>query len=274
MPEIVDTHAHLTDERLLSQLDAILVRAAGAGVCQVIVVGTTAGDSALGLELARSRPGLFAAVGIQPNVVAEAQPGDWERVEALARSGLPIALGETGLDRYWDRTPFPAQQEMFQRHVDLALELDLPVIIHCRECELDIIEQLGRLARPIRGVLHSFTGEVEHARAFVELGLHVSYAGMVTFPKPDLDALRATAAGVPADCLLVETDSPYLAPQPQRGRTNEPAHVVHTLRTLAEVRRQSLEELARITTENARRLFRLPAEETLQTIPRGGGSRS
>ena len=155
--------------------------------------------------------------------------------DLVNRPGV-VAVGETGLDRYWDRTPFPEQQEWFDRHLRLAHERDLPVVIHSRDCQSDIIEQLRRLNRPVRGVMHAFTGTWDDAQAYLELGLHLSFAGTVTFTNKSLDALRDVAARVPLDRLLVETDSPYLSPHPCRGQTNEPARVALTAARLAEIR--------------------------------------
>jgi TatD DNase family protein len=260
---LVDSHAHLEDPRLRRDWDAVLDRARGAGVVWIIAIGTTASDSATVLELARSHPGIFAAVGIHPNDAAAAGPDDWPRIVELAGQPGVVAIGETGLDRYWDRTPFAIQQEWFDRHLELAHRLDLPVVIHCRDSQGELIEQLRGLGRPVRGVQHSFTGSWDEARAFLDLGLHLSFAGMLTYTNKSLDPLRDVAARVPLDRILVETDSPYLSPHPYRGQTNEPARVVLTARRLAEVRGIPPEELARITTENARRLFHLPAGETL-----------
>lgn len=261
---LIDTHAHLTDERLAANLMTVLSESRAAGVEQIIAIGTTAPDSAATVTLAAAHAGVFAAVGIQPNHVAEAVPGDWEQIEALARAPRVVALGETGLDRYWDHTPFADQQAMFDRHLELAAALDLPVVIHCRQCEADIIAQLSRLGRPVVGVLHSFTGTAEDAAAFLELGLHLSFAGMVTFDSRKLDDLRRVAATVPIDRLLVETDSPYLSPHPFRGKTNSPGRVALTAAALAQERGLSLAEVAQATTRNARRLFRLPEADRIE----------
>lgn len=256
---VVDTHAHLQDSDLGLDLDGVISRARAARVAHVLAIGITAADSAEVIAIAHRFPGyVFAAVGVQPNHTAEAVEGDWERVVELAKDPAVVAIGETGLDRYWDRAPFPTQQDWFTRHLELAAQRDLPVVIHCRDCERDIIEQLSRLGRPVKGVLHSFTGTWDDAQAFLDLGLHISFAGMVTFANRKLDPLREAAVRVPADRLLVETDSPYLSPHPFRGRKNEPARVVHTLERVAEVRGVTPEALAATTTANARRLFRLP----------------
>jgi TatD DNase family protein len=265
-PGLVDTHAHLDDPDLKRDLEGVLERAREAGVAQAIAIGTTAEDSAGVQTMATAHPGIFAAVGIHPNHASEARPGDWERIVALAEMPGVVALGETGLDRYRDPTPFPEQQAWFDRHLALAEERGLPVVIHCRESARDIIDQLARLGRPVRGVLHSFTGTWDEAQAFLELGLHISFAGMVTFTNKNLDPLRAVAARVPIDRLLVETDSPYLSPHPFRGRTNEPARVALTATLLAELRGLPPADFARVTTANARRLFGL-ADDWLLSAP-------
>jgi TatD DNase family protein len=256
--DLVDTHAHLQDEAFRDSLVGVLARARSEGVSQVIAIGTTAADSAEVVELARLHPGVFAAVGVQPNHVADANPADWERVVALSTAPGVVAIGETGLDRYWKTTPLEAQQDWFDRHLDLAENLGLPVVIHCRDCAGDIVSQLGRRGRSIRGVLHSFTGDWDDAEAFLELGLHVSFAGMVTFANKKLDPLREAAARVPLNRLLVETDSPYLSPHPHRGQTNEPARVAFTARRIAEERGMAFADLARQVARNARALFGLP----------------
>jgi TatD DNase family protein len=261
---LVDTHAHLEDARLRDDLDNVLMRASAAGVLQIVAIGTTADDSAVVLALADDHRGIFAAVGVHPNHASEARKGDWDRVTELAGRPRVVALGETGLDRHWDRTPMAVQKDWFQRHLELAHERDLAVVIHCREAERDIIEQLAGLGRPVRGVLHSFTGTADDARAFLDLGLALSFAGMITFANKALDPLREVAAWVPIDRLLVETDSPYLSPHPHRGQTNEPARVAFTAERLAQLRDMSAAELAAATTANARALFRLPADETLR----------
>jgi TatD DNase family protein len=262
-PTWVDTHAHLSDGRLHSQLPDVLKRARHAGVSQVIAIGTTAADSALLARAAQAHPGVFGAAGIHPNDAAAASEQDWTSISDLVTQSCVVAVGETGLDRYWDRTPFEVQQFWFNRHLALAHDHDLPVVIHCRDCQRDIIELLRRNGRPIRGVMHAFTGSCEEADAFLALGLSISFAGMLTFTNKGLDSLRAVAASVPLDRLLVETDSPYLSPHPFRGQTNEPARVVLTGQRLAEIRGLSADELARITTANAGKLFRLPAGECL-----------
>jgi TatD DNase family protein len=255
---LVDTHAHLADRELSRNLGEILGRARSAGVVQVVAVGTTAEDSVIVHEQAARARGVFATVGIHPNHAGDARPGDWEKIEALSRLNGVVGVGETGLDRYRDHTPFSQQQQWFGKHLALAHERELPVVIHCRESEADIIAQLAGLGRPVRGVLHSFSGTWEQAEAFLELGLDLSFAGMVTFTNKSLDRLREVASRVPLDRILVETDSPYLSPHPFRGQPNEPARVALTAEQLAGLRGLTPAEFAAITTRNARRLFSLP----------------
>jgi TatD DNase family protein len=256
--DLVDTHAHLDDRRVLSQIDAVLERATTAGVRQVISQATSASSSEEVVRVAEAHLAVFAAVGIHPNDAGDAREGDWERVVALLDHPRVVALGESGLDRYWDKTPLAVQQDYFGRHLRAAHDRDLPVVIHCRESADEILEQLTALKRPIRGVLHSFTGDLALSVRFLDLGLHLGFAGQVTFANKTLDALREVAATMPLDRLLVETDSPYLTPHPHRGRPNEPAYVALTTYKIAELRRISARALASATSLNARRLFRLP----------------
>ena len=259
--ELIDTHAHLDDEQFRDDLPAVLDRARAAGVCRVITIATTAPSSAASVDLAARHPLLAATVGIQPNHVAEAAPGDWEEVVRLVTRPKVVAVGETGLDRYWDHTPFPQQEDYFARHLALARRHNLAVVIHCREAEADVVRMLREDYErhgPVRGVMHSFTGDTPTATACAEMGLYISFAGMITYK--NAQDLRDVAKTVPLDRLLVETDSPYLAPVPHRGQRNEPAFVTHTLSCLAGIRGLGPEELARQTTTNAQTLFsRLPA---------------
>ncbi len=258
---LFDTHAHLDDEQFDADRDSVVARATAAGVTTIVAVGTTAASSQKCIELAASYPGVYASVGIQPNHCAEAQPGDWDRIVELAKQPRVVALGETGLDRYWDYTPFEMQQDYFDRHLRLSQQLDLPFIVHMRDCGADIVQMLreARQRGPLRGVMHSFTGDAALAVECLDLGLYISFAGMVTYKKSD--ELRAVAATIPNDHILIETDAPYLSPHPKRGqRPNEPALLVHTAACLAEVRGVTADEFAAQTTSNAKRLFRAIAK--------------
>jgi len=258
---LIDAHAHLDVAEFDADREAVLARARKAGIGAIVCPAIHAASSEAVVRLAASAAGVFAAVGIQPNYCAEAKPGDWERVVALAGEPRVVAIGETGLDRHWDFTPFPVQQDFLDRHLRLAQDRGLPLIIHCREAEVDVLAILGEAARrgPLRGVLHAFSGDRAFAEACLALGLHLSFAGAVTYTNKKFASLREAAAAAPGDRILIETDSPYLVPHPLRGREkrNEPAHLVLTARCLAELRGQTVAEVAAQTTANARRLFGL-----------------
>lgn len=255
--QLVDTHAHLDEDAFSFDRADVVANAAAAGVTRIITIGTTLSSSRAALAIAAEYPGVYAAVGIHPNYAAVAQPDDWGEIEALVREPRAVGIGETGLDRYWDHTPIAVQQDYFDRHLDLSRRTGKPFIVHCREAESDVVAQLRRAAgqSSLRGVMHSFAGSGATADVCLELGLSLSFAGMVTYKKSE--ELRQIAARVPADRILVETDAPYLAPVPNRGKRNEPAWVRHTAEVIAQVRGVSLEELAAQTTANAVRLFSL-----------------
>jgi TatD DNase family protein len=255
---LIDTHAHLDDPKFASDIAEVVARATATGLDRVITIGTDAATSRANVELASRFPLLRSAVGIQPNHVSEAQPGDWDLILELAKHPTCVAIGETGLDRYWDRAPFPLQEEYFARHLALSRELRKPVIIHCREAEADVLRMLRAdvdAHGPIAGVMHSFTADAATAKACMEMGLYISFAGMLTYK--NAEDLRQAAATIPLERLLVETDSPYLAPMPNRGKRNEPAYVVHTAECLAKVKAIPLARLAEETTRNARVLFKI-----------------
>lgn len=255
---LFDTHAHLNSEHFAEQVDEVVDRAKNAGLEGVIVIGVDYETSLRACDLAAEYPGfLYAAIGIQPNSVGEAKEGDFDRVSQLAAYPGVRAIGETGLDCYWDDTPLEMQRVFFDQHINLCHQTGLPMVVHMRDSGDEIVEQLKAHDLIPAGVMHSFTGDLRLADHCLELGLHISFAGMVTFKNNP--ALREVAKMIPNDRILIETDSPYLSPEPLRGRRpNEPERVVHILQCLAEVRETTPEELAKITTENAKRLFQLP----------------
>jgi len=258
---LVDTHTHLDQPEFDADREAVIARARQAGVEMIISVGISADSSRAALSLAEAHPEIFAAVGIQPNQCAEAAEGDWDRIVAMAGQPGVVAIGETGLDRYWDFTPLDVQRDYFDRHLRLAQEHDLPVIIHCRDAADELLPILreAHARGPLRGLLHAFSGDKAMAAECLELGLYLSFAGMVSYTNKKFRPLREIAAEVPDDRLLIETDSPYLVPHPLRGKQkrNEPACLVHTAESLAELRGVDPDALARQTTANARRLFQL-----------------
>lgn len=258
-PVLIDTHAHLDDDRFRDDLPAVLNRARAVGVSHIVVVATTAANCLSIQTLAQSHPDMLSpTAGIHPNHAKEAAPGDWDVVVQLVRDRKALALGETGLDRHWHDTPFPMQEDYFARHLNLAREANLPVVIHCREAEADVVRMLRHefdRHGPIKGIMHSFAGTKETADACLAMGLHISFAGMLTYK--NAQNLRDVAATLPLERLLVETDCPYLAPVPVRGQRNEPAFVAHTASCLAGVQRVDVSILAERTTANARLLFSL-----------------
>jgi TatD DNase family protein len=261
---MIDTHCHLDDQQFDADRGAVVARAAQAGVGQMIAVGTTAASSQATVRLAETYPSLYAAVGIHPNSCAEAGPGDWDAVVSLLDHPRVVALGETGLDRYWDYAPIELQREYFDRHLRMSQQRDRAIIIHCRDAHADMMPMLREAAArgPLRGVVHAFSGNAAMAGECLDLGLYVSFAGNVTYTNKKFQSLREAAAVVPGDRILIETDSPYLTPEPLRGkqRRNEPALVAHTAAALAALRGVALDEFVRQTAANARRLFQLDVE--------------
>ncbi len=253
---LIDTHAHLAHHLLSNDIEGVIQRASQAGLIGICCIGTTLEDSTKCCELATRFDCVRAAVGLHPNDCCKAQAGDWQEIEALAQDAAVVALGETGLDRHWDDCPWEVQVDFFRQHIQLSRETRLPVVIHTRDCAEETLELMQTESKngPFTGVMHSFTGSIDVARGCLELGLYISFAGMITF-KNAAD-LRGVAAQIPLDRILIETDSPYLTPHPHRGhRPNEPAMLRHTLNSLAELFQISPVELAQRTTSNAQRLF-------------------
>ncbi len=259
--ELIDTHAHLDLPEFEPDRDAVIVRACAAGVGYVLCPAISAASSLAVVALAEQHPQVLAAVGIHPNSCAEARPEDWDVVRRLARHGRVVAIGETGLDRYRDYSPLELQKEYLDRHLRLGAECGLPVILHCRDAEEDLVAMLREAVRrgKLEGVLHACSVDFETLGECMALGLHASFAGVVTYTNRKFDALRRVAAAVPESRILVETDSPYQTPHPLRNKQprNEPAHVVYTAARLAALRGVPFETLAAQTTANARRLFKL-----------------
>jgi TatD DNase family protein len=234
---------------------AVLERARTAGVSRFLIPGTTLEDSAAAVELAQRHDGVFAAVGIHPHEAKDFEPArDGPALEALARRGKVSAIGEVGLDFHYDLSPRGKQLEVLEWMLDLAARLELPAILHNRESGAEMLTMLKRFSRRERpGVFHSFTESAEYGTSALDLGYLVSFSGMITFRAAD--NIREAAAGLPLDAMLVETDSPFLAPVPHRGRPCEPAFVVETAKTLAEVKGTDLETVAGSTTANFATLF-------------------
>ncbi len=233
-------------------------RRRAAGVEAIVCVGTTLASSRAAVQLAETHAGIYAAVGIHPNSCVEASNGDWQAIAALAEHPRVVALGETGLDRHWDFAPLELQIEWLRRHLRLGRQTGLPVVIHCRDAAADLLPilQAETAAGPPALLVHAFSGDEATAVKCLELGMFLSFAGNATYANKKFQSLRAAAAVVPADRILIETDCPYLTPEPLRGRQrNEPALVAHTAAYLAGLRGVSVAQFAAETTANARRLF-------------------
>jgi TatD DNase family protein len=261
MSTLVDSHCHLADPRLYSDLDGALQRAADAGVAAILAVGAIGSIEAdrLTVEIAERYQRVFAAVGVHPHNAADCDEPRATELAELATSLRVVAIGETGLDFHYMHSPAEAQERAFRRHLELARSLERPVVIHCREAErrlCEIVREVG--LPPAGGVIHCFTGDNEAAREFVELGLYVSFSGILTFR--NARAVRAAAATVPLERLLIETDAPYLAPEPYRGNRNEPAYVRRTFEVLSNLRGADPLELSAHLRANAERLFRIPCD--------------
>ena len=253
-----DTHAHLNAEQFDGSLVDVIARAREESVSRINVVGTTLSDSLRAVQIAEDFDWVYATVGIQPNYVSDAGSGDFDSIIELADRPDVIAVGETGMDRYWDRAPIELQREFFCKHVELSLRVGKPFVVHMRNCGDDIVDVFNSFIdrKPLNGVMHSFTGDECLAEKCIEFGLHISFAGMLTYKKSD--DLRRVAATIPMDRLLIETDCPYLSPHPHRShRPNEPALIRHTAACLAEQFGVSIEKMADVTTSNALRLFGL-----------------
>ena len=257
--QLVDTHCHLDEESLATDLDGVIDAAVSGGVSRMVTIGTDLASSQRTLELASRFPGIvFPAIGIHPNYTAAALPGDWAAIEELAADPRVVAIGETGLDRYWDYAPVELQRDYFRLHLELSRRLQKPFIVHCREADDEVREMLRDAAAngELNGVMHSFCQSQESADEYLNLGLHLSFTGMLTF-KRNVE-LREIASRLPPDRLFVETDAPYLAPMPHRGKRNEPGFVRFTLECLAECHGVTAAEMAGITTANACQFFAIP----------------
>jgi TatD DNase family protein len=253
---IVDSHCHLDFPDFAADLDAIVERATAAGVGRIVTISTRVRQFDKLLAIAERFSNVYCSVGTHPHNAREELDITVDDLIARSRHPKMVAIGEAGLDYHYDYSPRDAQEEGFRRHIAAARETGLPLVIHSRECDADmariLTEETGKGAFP--AILHCFTAGPELARTAIDLGLHISFTGILTFKRSD--DLRAISASLPADRILVETDSPYLAPGKFRGKRNEPAHVTEVAKTMAETRGVSPDAIAAQTTENFFRLFR------------------
>jgi len=250
---LIDSHCHLTDPKLLEQLDAVLSRALAAGVSEMITIGTDVDDDAAAVALCRGRSNLRCSIGVHPNYVAEARIEDLDRVKELQADPAVVALGEMGLDYFHHFSDRDRQREFFERQMQMAVEVNKPVVIHCREAVDDTLA-LMRGFPSVRAVFHCFTGKLDEAGRILDAGYFLGFTGPITFKKND--ELREVVKRTPIDRLFVETDAPYLTPEPMRKqKLNEPALVMHTAAMVANVKGVTIEELDRVTSESVRGFF-------------------
>ena len=255
MTTFIDTHAHLYDERYEDDRAEMIARAAEAGVTQIISMGDTMAASAQVIADAERYPTLYAAVGVHPESACVLTDTEREQLLAWAKHPKVVAIGEIGLDYYWEKDPKvrAVQRGLFVTQLGIARAAGLPVCIHDREAHGDTLAILQAEGRDLAGVLHCYSGSLETARELWKLGYYIGIDGPLTFK--NAGKLPAIVREAPQERLLIETDSPYLAPVPKRGKRNEPAYVTFVAAKIAELRGESVEEVARYTTENARRLY-------------------
>jgi TatD DNase family protein len=256
---LIDTHTHLHDPEFDTDRETVIQRARQDGVDRMITIGTDLASSQNAVELAQKYDFIYATVGVHPHEVKTLPDDSYQALEELAKQPKVVAYGEVGLDYYYMHSPKDLQQKHFREQVRLARSLGLPLVIHTREASEDTLTVLKEeKAEEIGGVFHCYTGDLATAKAALNMGFFISFSGILTFPKTM--ELQAVAREIPVESLLVETDCPYLAPIPYRGKRNEPAYVRHVAERLAQIKALPYEELAHTTTQNAKRLFKRLAE--------------
>ncbi len=259
-----DSHCHLTDQQFAADQGAVLQRAVAADVTRMVSICSDAADAVAAHALARQYDGLWCTAGIHPHAAAKARPGDLDRITELLEDAKVVAVGETGLDYHYDNSPRAAQRRLLEQHVQLAADLGLPLVVHSREADDDTIGLLRSVEGEVLGVLHCFAGGADLLDAGIEAGWMISFSGLITFKNwDDQGLLRA----VPREQLLIETDSPYLAPVPHRGKRNEPAFVRQVGEAVARVLATELAEVAALTTANALRFYGLGRDAAKLAFP-------
>jgi TatD DNase family protein len=253
---LIDSHAHLDDERFDKDRDSIIKSLKESGIELVINPGADVSSSIKAVALSEKYDNIYAAVGVHPHDVKDMDENTIELLRSFSKREKVVAIGEIGLDYYYDNSPRDIQRKMFKEQLELAKEVGLPVIIHSRDAAGDTFDILKEAQDgTLRGVLHCYSGSVEMAMDYVDMGFYISLGGPVTFKKSRVP--KEVAKAVPIERLLIETDSPYLTPEPYRGKRNEPIYVRYVAGVIAELRGMTFEELASKTAENAKRLFRI-----------------
>lgn len=255
--KFTDVHVHLEDERFDDDREETIKRAFGAGAEFLINGGSSVKSSRKGVEIAGQYDNIYCCVGVHPHDADKTQPDSLEIIAELAANKKVIAIGEIGLDYYYDYSDREVQKEWFRKFMSLAADLNLPVVIHDRDAHADCLETVKIYAGKVKGIYHCYSGSVEYAREIMKLGYAMSFGGITTFSnaKTCVEVVKS----LPAEMILTETDAPYLAPSPFRGRRNEPSYVPHIISKIAEIRNVSPEIIAETTIENAKRIFNIPS---------------
>ncbi|WP_050636852.1 TatD family hydrolase [Candidatus Stoquefichus sp. SB1] len=246
-----NTHTHLNSDELYANRDIFIQHAIASNVEYIVVAGYDLSSSKRAVEIACEYPFIYATVGISPNDCKDTTEDDLNEIETLLQNPRVVALGEIGLDYYWDDVPRDKQKDIFQKQIDIAKRHDKPIVIHARDAYEDTYSMLKQAAH--RGIMHCYSGSVEMAKRYIQIGFEISLAGPVTFKNAKVPKMVATEIGI--DHLMIETDCPYLAPHPFRGKLNEPANVVYIAQEIAKLKNMEIEDVARITTFNAKRMF-------------------
>ena len=253
---LIDSHAHLDMKAYDGDRDRVLTRAEQAGVASIITIGVDLTSSLKGLELAHRYDALFSSVGYHPHEASRMNDTDLQQLENLATDSKIMAWGEIGLDFYRCYSPAAVQRAVFEKQLEVARGMDLPVIIHSRDANHEVFGTLKNRKGRLRGAIHCFSGDYDLAMAFIELGFYISIPGIVTYKKAT--RMQEVASKIPLERLLVETDAPFLTPDPERGKRNEPAFIAYTAHAIARLRGMDFEDLVRRTAENTKKLFNLP----------------
>ena len=246
-----NTHSHLNSEQLYPNRNEYIQHAHDAGVEYIVVAGYDLASSKRAVEIAHENENIYAIVGISPNDCLETTDEDLNEIEDLLQDPRVVALGEIGLDYYWDDVPHDKQKDVFLKQINIAKKHDKPIVIHARDAYEDTYTILKQAAH--RGIMHCYSGSVEMARRYIEIGFQISLAGPVTFKNAKVP--KSVAENIGIDHLMIETDCPYLTPHPFRGKLNEPANVVYIAQEIAKLKNMEIEDVARITTFNAKRMF-------------------
>ncbi len=267
-PSYIDSHAHLEMKQFSGNLDQVIHRARAAGLIHIVTVGSTLAESRRAVKIAKQYHDVSAVVGIHPHDAADSDEHTIKELKSLAGNDEVVAIGETGLDFFRDRSPRPLQEDSFRKHIELAVETSLPLVVHVRDAYERSLQIMAEQSLPQMGfVVHCFSGTADDAREFLKLGAFLSFTGTVTFPsRKNREWTEKVLSTVPLERIMVETDSPYLAPHPFRGKRNEPANVTLVVQEIAKLKELSIDDVTRITSRNAIHFFNLPISLPDSTI--------